>query len=103
MTSPDAIDREVHAEEVEAMRAIVRKTLPDADGPLCSAVVCMYTNMPDHHFLIDAHPAHPQVVIGSSCSGHGFKFSSAIGEVLADMATEVPLRFDLSLFRVRRF
>ena len=100
-TSPDAIDREVHANETEGMRRIVRKFLPDADGPLRSAVVCMYTNTPDHHFLIDTHPSCPQVVIASACSGHGFKFSSAIGEVLADLATEGHSSFDLSLFRYR--
>jgi glycine/D-amino acid oxidase-like deaminating enzyme len=41
---------------------------------------------PDQDFIIDRHPEHPQVVYASPCSGHGFKFSSAIGEVLAAMA-----------------
>ncbi|MBI2948550.1 MAG: N-methyl-L-tryptophan oxidase [Verrucomicrobia bacterium] len=101
VTSPEAIDREIHADETEAMRRIIRKLMPDADGPLRSAVVCMYTNTPDHHFLIDSHPRYPQVLIASPCSGHGFKFSSAIGSVLADLLTEGKTRFELSLFRHR--
>ncbi len=98
---PDSINREVRPAEVEAMRAIVRQFIPDADGPLRSAVVCMYTNTPDGQFFIDQHPAHPQVWIASPCSGHGFKFSSAIGEVMADLLTEGQTQFDLSLFRNR--
>src|SRR5262245_28109599 len=100
-TSPDSINREVVPAETEAMRQIVRKFLPDADGPLRSAVVCMYTNTPDEHFFIDWHPAHPQVLIASPCSGHGFKFSSAIGEVVTELLVQGKSRFDLSLFRHR--
>ncbi len=99
--NPDSINREVGPEEVESMRAVVRQFLPDAHGPLRSAVVCMYTNTPDGHFFIDRHPAHARVWIASPCSGHGFKFSSVIGEVIADLLGEGQTRFDLSLFRNR--
>jgi len=98
---PESIDRVVAPDEVEGMRAIVRRFLPDADGPLRSAIVCMYTNTPDGHFVIDRHPAHPQVLIASACSGHGFKFSSVIGEVLAELLVEGETQFDLDLFRAR--
>ena len=83
------------------MRGLLRRFLPQADGPLRSATVCLYTNTPDEHFWIDRHPAHPQVIIASPCSGHGFKFSSVIGEILADLATDGKSQFDLSLFRDR--
>jgi sarcosine oxidase len=99
ITDPDSIRREVAAEEVEVMRRIIRPFLPTLDGPLREAVVCMYTNTPDGHFLIDAHPSLPQVLMASPCSGHGFKFSSAIGEILAELITKGESRFDLSLFR----
>ena len=52
------------------------------------AVACMFTNTPDRHFLIDIHPAEPDVVIGSACSGHGFKFAPVVGEILADLAID---------------
>jgi sarcosine oxidase len=48
----------------------------------------MYTNTPDSHFIIDQHPAHANVTIACGFSGHGFKFSSVIGEVLADLALD---------------
>ena len=83
------------------MRTMMRPFLPDLDGSLRDATVCMYTNTPDCHFLVDRHPAHPQVLIVSPCSGHGFKFSSAIGEVICDLVQEGRSRFDLSLFRYR--
>lgn len=102
LTSPEAIDRDVKPDETESMRCLVKKFLPKADGPLRSAVVCMYTNTPDRHFLIDAHPQYPQVLVASPCSGHGFKFSSAIGEVLADLVMKGRSKFDLSLFGMGR-
>jgi sarcosine oxidase len=98
---PDSLDRTVHPEDVDRMQRIVERHLPDANGPLKSAVVCMYTNTPDTHFRIDFHPEHSGVLIASPCSGHGFKFSSAIGEVLADLLIQGRSRFDLSLFRIQ--
>ena len=103
ITTPDTLDREVHAEDESALRNLAQKFIPDANGPLRSGAVCAYTNTPDSHFWIDQHPEHPQVWIGSPCSGHGFKFASVMGEVLADLVTERPSGFDLSLFRRRTF
>ena len=96
--SPDFVSREVAPAEVESMRGLLRRYLPQADGPLRSSTVCLYTNTPDEHFWIDRHPAHPQVIIASPCSGHGFKFSSVIGEILSDLATVGKSQFDLGLF-----
>jgi len=102
-TSPESIDRNIQAQEIETMRQLVRRFLPDADGTLRSAVVCQYTNTLDHHFWIDRHTAHRQVLIASACSGHGFKFSSVVGQVLADLLIGGKSDFDLSLFRNRSF
>jgi sarcosine oxidase len=99
--SPDSLNREVAAAEIADMRGLVRRFLPNADGAFRSAAVCLYTNTPDGHFWIDRHPAHANVLIASPCSGHGFKFSSAVGEILADLATGRAASFDLSLFRNR--
>jgi len=101
LVDPDTVDRAVSADEVAAMRSIVRRYLPGADGPLRQATVCVYTNTPDEHFWLDRHPTHSQVLIASPCSGHGFKFASVIGEVLADLATTGQSAFDLGLFRAR--
>lgn len=98
---PDRVRREVSPEEVEAMRAILREFLPAANGALRKSATCLYTNTPDEHFLIDFDRDYPQVLIGSPCSGHGFKFSSVMGEILADLLSTRSSRFDLSLFRNR--
>jgi sarcosine oxidase len=102
LTSPDAVHREVRDDETATERARLAALMPRAAGPLRDRRVCLYTNTPDHHFLIDTHPAFPQVVLASPCSGHGFKFASAIGEVLAQLATGERVEFDLTPFGVGR-
>jgi sarcosine oxidase len=101
-TDPDRVRREVSEGETARARALLARLVPAAAGPMLDARVCLYTNTPDHHFLIDFHPQHPQVLIASPCSGHGFKFASAIGEVLADLLLTGRSEFDLSLFRLDR-
>ena len=54
-------------------------------------------------FAVDLHPDDPRIVIASPCSGHGFKFAPAIGEILADLATEGGTRHDISRFALARF
>jgi sarcosine oxidase len=102
VTDPDAVRRTVDDGETAATRALLRRVMPDADGTLLDRSVCLYTNTPDHHFLIDAHPEHPRVLLASPCSGHGFKFSSAIGELLADLLAGTVPRFDPTPFRLGR-
>ena len=89
------------AEELAAMRARLVQWLPTANGPLQRSVVCTYTNTRDGHFVIDTHPASDRCWIVSPCSGHGFKFASAIGARIAawvsgDASASLPGRFRLS-------
>jgi sarcosine oxidase len=84
---PETVDRTVRAEEVAYVRALLRTYMPDADGPLIESSVCLYTNTPDERFLVGRHPTHANVEIVSACSGHGFKFASAIGEIVAERVT----------------
>ena len=74
-----------------------------ANGVLVAAKTCLYTMTPDGDFIIDRLPGAPQIVIASPCSGHGFKFAPAIGEILADLATEGATRHDISRFALARF
>ena len=103
VSDPDSLRREVEPAEVEGMRRLVQPFLPGLGDQLLEATTCLYTNTGDGHFLIDHHPAHPRVLIASPCSGHGFKFSCAIGEIIADLVQKGRSRFDLSLFRDRLF
>jgi sarcosine oxidase len=81
---PDAIDREPNATDEQRVRAWLRRRMPAANGERRLAKVCMYTNSPDGHFIVDRDGP---VSFASACSGHGFKFASAIGELLAGLAT----------------
>ena len=101
-TTVDTVRREVTDEDEKAVRTLLERYVPDADGSPIASAVCLYTNTPDRHFLIDWHPAHPDVLIASPCSGHGFKYASALGEVLTDLALEGETSFDLTPFRLSR-
>ena len=85
---PDTVDREVSGEDEERVRSWLRRRMPLADGERREAKVCMYTNTTDGHFIIDFLPEDSNVVIASACSGHGFKFSSVVGEIAADLALD---------------
>jgi sarcosine oxidase len=102
LADPDRLHRELVPGEDEGVRRFIRRHLPLGQGPLRDAKICMYTKTPDGHFIVDRHPRYPRVVFASACSGHGFKFASVMGEVLADLAltgtTPLPIGF-LSLSR----
>lgn len=100
----DAVNREVSDEEVEPLRAALAGVLPELSGArIREKGTCLFTNTPDHDFVVDFHPEHPQVIVSSPCSGHGFKFASVIGEIQADLVTAGRSRFDLSPFRIGRW
>ena len=103
-TNPERVDRVVGENDLGPLRAALRGVLPElAESPVRDSTTCLFTNTPDHDFVIDFHPAHRNVLILSPCSGHGFKFASAIGEVQADLLTKGAARFDVSPFRIDRF
>ena len=97
------MSREPNANDEAALRRGLNAFFPDADGEVLALRTCMFTNTPDEHFIIDRLPDAPEVIVASPCSGHGFKFSSAVGEILADLAMDRAPAFDLSLFRLSRF
>jgi sarcosine oxidase len=100
---PDAMDREPNEKDERILREFARRYFPDGEGPTVALKACLFTNTPDEHFIIDFHPEHPQVVIASACSGHGYKFSSVVGEIMADLAQHGETRHDLELFKLSRF
>ncbi len=88
---------------VERMHDFAQHFVPQAAGSLISTRVCLYTMTPDEHFIIDHHPAYPQIVIASCCSGHAFKFSTLLGSILSDLALTGETSQDINLFRLSRF
>jgi sarcosine oxidase len=101
-TDPETIDREVHDEEVEFIRSYLARYVPGLDGDFLYAKTCMYTNTPDEHFVISTHPQHSQVAIAAGFSGHGYKFCSVVGEILADLTTEGETPHPIDLFSPTR-
>lgn len=99
---PDRVDRAVAPGEEAPVLEILKEVIPDAVGPVIRSAACLYTNTRDEDFVLDLHPADRRVAVASPCSGHGFKFASAIGEVLADLALEGRTAIDLAPFRIDR-
>ena len=100
--TPETIDREVHQKEVDFIHGYLAEHVPTLAGKFLEARACMYTNTPDEHFVISEHPEHPRVVIACGFSGHGYKFCSVVGEVLADLATEGETSHPIELFSPKR-
>jgi sarcosine oxidase len=100
---PDTLLTEPNDTDEKILRDFAVRYFPQGSGATLSMISCMFTNTPDGHFLIDHHPELPQVWVASPCSGHGFKFSSVIGEIMADLATQGKTRHDISLFNLGRF
>lgn len=101
VADPARVDRSLLAADVQGFQSFLKTYLPEVGTVPEQHAVCMYTMSPDSHFIVDRHPEHSQVVFGAGFSGHGFKFTSVIGEALADLATgetALPVEF-LSLKR----
>ncbi|HEU0181262.1 MAG TPA: FAD-dependent oxidoreductase, partial [Agromyces mariniharenae] len=94
---PDSRDFLPEPAQLAALRRYVHEWLPGADADALTAISCTYTTTPDSVFLLDA--AGP-IVVGAGFSGHGFKFTPAIGRVLADLVDGRPAP---GVFRLRRF
>jgi sarcosine oxidase len=96
------VNREISDEEIEAARACIATRLPTLNGKCVRASTCLYTTLPDEHFLIDRHPAHKEVLIASPCSGHGFKFCPVVGEIIADLVVGGNTRHPIEIFNLAR-
>jgi sarcosine oxidase len=99
-TTPETVQRDVLPDEVAAVRALLEQYVPAIAGTHRRAAVCLYTNSRTGHFVIDQHPEHGAVLVASACSGFGFKFASAIGEILAHLLTDRPPGLDIIDFRM---
>ena len=100
---PDALDRSWRAQDEETLHDFARRCFPKAAGRMLRMSVCMFTNSPDRHFIIGKHPQWPQVSFAAGFSGHGFKFCSVVGEVMADLAERGETLHDISPFAPARF
>lgn len=102
-TTADTINQEVSEKEKRLMYKNIAPYFLDLNSKCIKAAACLYTVTPDFHFIIDRHPKYPSMTLASPCSGHGFKHSAAIGEVLAELATKGESKMDISSFKLSRF
>jgi sarcosine oxidase len=102
VVDPETLDRETHDYDEQLLRDFAERYFPEGCGPTMDLQTCMFTNTPDNHFVIDVHPDYEQVSFASPCSGHGYKFASVIGEIMADLADTGITRHDIGLFRLDR-
>lgn len=100
---PDAFEREPKPEDERVLRSFLERYFPEATGPTMRLETCIFTNTPDEHFVIDTLSEHPQVAVGAGFSGHGFKFASVVGEILADLALEGETDHEIGMFSLERF
>jgi sarcosine oxidase len=100
---PDVLDREPRRRDEQVLREFAERYFPDGAGPTSSLKACLFENTPDEHFLLGLHPEHENVVVAGGGSGHGFKFASVIGEIVAQLVGGESPRLDISLLSPRRF
>lgn len=100
---PDRIERTVSPREIEDADEQFSELVPMIRGTHVMSKVCMYTLTPDEHFVIDKAPGRPQVILACGFSGHGYKFASVIGEILADLAIDGASRHRIQKFELARF
>lgn len=100
---PDEFDREPRREDERLLREYAGQYFPQGAGPTMKLATCMFTNTPDGHFVLDSLSDDPRVTVGAGFSGHGFKFASVVGEVLADLAMEGRTDQDVDAFGLDRF
>lgn len=99
---PDELAHEPTATDERVLRSFVDRFLSEGSGPTMGLETCLYTNSPDHHFMIDRLPDHPDVIVSGGFSGHGYKFASVVGEITADLAAQGHTTHDINLFSLAR-
>lgn len=102
VVDPETMGAEPDLRDEALLRPFAERYFPEGAGPTMALRACMFTNTADEHFVLDLHPRHRQVVLASPCSGHGYKFCSVIGEILADLATTGQSRHEIGFLGLAR-
>jgi monomeric sarcosine oxidase len=102
VSNPSSDPRVFDRRDCERVRSFLAGYLPGVAGQVVRHSVCFYTMTADEHFLIDRHPAHPNVVFAAGLSGHGFKFTGVLGEALVDLAMHGETRLPVDFLRLSR-
>ncbi len=100
-TDPDHVNRTVRDDEKQDVVSLTPWFFEGVTSHVLRSQTCLYARTPDGHFILDRHPEWPQVIIGAGFSGHGFKFTPAIGEHLVSLALDSTVQSH-RLFRLDR-
>lgn len=101
--TPETVDRVIHETDCAEVVRMLKPRFPALDAEVLKAQTCLYTMTPDEHFVIGPHPRFPSVTIACGFSGHGFKFATVVGEILADLAITGRTRHPIDPFAPSRF
>jgi sarcosine oxidase len=99
----DAVSREPTQADEAPLRAFAERYFPDGAGPTMALRTCLFEPSPDEHFIIDVHPECEAAIVAAGFSGHGFKFCSVVGEILADLAIDGGTQHEIEFLRLARF
>ncbi len=99
---PDTVNRGCSLQDEAVLRKFAERYFPDGAGPTMGLKTCMFTNTKDRDFIIDSHPEYPQVTFAGGFSGHGFKFCSVVGEILADLVEKGRTGHHIDQFKANR-
>jgi sarcosine oxidase len=103
VADPAAMDRAIDPHDELQLREFLAACLPDVSNRITDHATCLYTMSPDEHFIIDRHPAHPNISFAAGLSGHGFKFAPVLGRTLADLALEGSSPLPINFLSLQRF
>lgn len=103
VSDPLCVDRRLRASDRQPIEHFLQQHLPQVSAECLQHAVCLYTMSPDEQFVIGQHPDHPQICVAAGLSGHGFKFTSVLGEIMADLALDGRTAHPIAFLSPERF
>jgi sarcosine oxidase len=103
-THPDAVNRSPQKQDEAVLLEALQRFLPGVEPSALTIKTCLYTNSPDQHFILDFLPgSYNQVAVATGFSGHGFKFVSVVGEIMADLVIKGSTSLPIGFLNAERF
>jgi sarcosine oxidase len=103
-TDPDDVDRNISEIDREPLLSFIERYIPKAKGQVLDVKTCLYSNSKDENFVIDClSGTEGRVCFARGFSGHGFKFVSVVGEIMADLALKGATEMPIGFLRADRF
>jgi sarcosine oxidase len=104
VTDPDLVNRNTKESDESVLIDFLNKFIPDGYKNTLEMKTCLYTNTPDENFIVDYLPGFDKdVTIAAGFSGHGFKFASVIGEIMADLTFSGKTKIPIGFLNAQRF